>query len=69
MRIDDYWFPYHTALQRLLDAAHTRFGEAILIDCHSMPHEAIENCSPSVKSDPRLCWEIDWRSGGWFDRR
>ena len=37
MRIDDYWFPYHTALQRLLDAAHTRFGEAILIDCHSMP--------------------------------
>lgn len=54
MRIDDYWFPYHTALQRLLDAAHTRFGEAILIDCHSMPHEAIENCSPLREKRPEI---------------
>jgi N-formylglutamate amidohydrolase len=23
--------------------SHARFGEAILIDCHSMPHEAIES--------------------------
>ena len=54
MRIDDYWFPYHTALQRLLDAAHTRFGEAILIDCHSMPHEAIVNCSPQREKRPEI---------------
>jgi len=41
-RIDLYWRPYHDALQQLLAESHSRFGEAILIDCHSMPHEAIE---------------------------
>ncbi len=42
-RIADCWHPYHTALQGLLDDARRTFRQAILIDCHSMPHEAIEN--------------------------
>ena len=41
-RIADFWRPYHAALQRLLNEQLALFGEAILIDCHSMPHEAIE---------------------------
>lgn len=41
-RIDRYWRPYHFELQQLLDEAQDRFGEAILVDCHSMPHEALE---------------------------
>lgn len=41
-RIDRYWRPYHTELQQLLDEAQDRFGETILVDCHSMPHEALE---------------------------
>ena len=41
-RIDTYWRPYHTALQGQLDQAHLMFGEAILVDCHSMPHEAMD---------------------------
>jgi N-formylglutamate deformylase len=41
-RIDTYWRPYHTALQRQLDEAHRVFGRAILVDCHSMPHEAMD---------------------------
>ncbi|SLN43785.1 N-formylglutamate amidohydrolase [Roseisalinus antarcticus] len=45
-RINDYWRPYHAALQGLLDENHRMFGEAILIDCHSMPHEALENVGP-----------------------
>lgn len=45
-RIRCCWRPYHLTLQRLLDEALTRFGEAILIDCHSMPHEAIEGIAP-----------------------
>ena len=40
-RIDTYWRPYHRQLAALLDAAAERFGQAILLDCHSMPHEAI----------------------------
>ncbi|WP_104019506.1 N-formylglutamate amidohydrolase [Roseovarius nitratireducens] len=41
-RIDDFWRPYHEALQGQLDQAHLMFGQAILIDCHSMPHEAMD---------------------------
>ncbi|PTE23688.1 N-formylglutamate amidohydrolase [Cereibacter changlensis JA139] len=41
-RIARYWTPYHLALRGLLEESLAQFGEAILIDCHSMPHEAIE---------------------------
>jgi N-formylglutamate amidohydrolase len=40
-RIGSWWRPYHDRLQRLLDESHAQFGQAVLIDCHSMPHEAI----------------------------
>ena len=33
--------PYHAALARLMEAARLRHGQAILIDCHSMPREAL----------------------------
>jgi len=41
-RIEGYWQPYHRALQGLLQQAHDQFGQAILVDCHSMPHEAVD---------------------------
>lgn len=41
-RIVDYWEPYHAKLQALLDTAHERHGQTVLIDCHSMPHEAMD---------------------------
>ena len=41
-RIARFWQPYHAALRALIQQSHESFGEAILIDCHSMPHEAIE---------------------------
>lgn len=41
-RIRDLWQPYHACLARLLDESRERFGQAILIDVHSMPHEAME---------------------------
>ena len=40
-RIDQYWTPYHRALQRLLARAHALFGYFVLIDMHSMPHDAV----------------------------
>ncbi|WP_328794963.1 N-formylglutamate amidohydrolase [Jannaschia marina] len=40
-RIEAFWRPYHDQLDALLSAARTQFGQAILLDCHSMPHEAI----------------------------
>lgn len=41
-RIEAYWRPYHEMLQRLLDEAQDHHQQAILIDCHSMPHEAMD---------------------------
>jgi len=45
LRIRDHWLPYHERMTALVEESVTLFGEAILIDCHSMPHEAIENIS------------------------
>jgi N-formylglutamate deformylase len=35
-RIEHYHQPYHQTLQRLLDAAHSRYGVVHHINCHSM---------------------------------
>lgn len=53
-RIADVWHPYHTALQDLLNQSKSTFGEAILIDCHSMPREAIEATTASSKRRPAV---------------
>lgn len=41
-RITRYWHPYHRCLRELMDTTTALFGQAVLIDCHSMPHEAID---------------------------
>lgn len=46
-RVRENWFPYHGALQALLEETLADFGEAILIDCHSMPSEA--NSGPGIR--------------------
>ncbi len=40
-RVDTIWHPYHAKLQNLLNRAKLQFGQSVLIDCHSMPHEAV----------------------------
>ncbi len=40
-RINNYWRPYHFAISELLARAEHQFGYSLLIDIHSMPHEAI----------------------------
>lgn len=44
-RLNQYWHPYHQQLRHLMLETAEVFGTAILIDCHSMPHEAIESHS------------------------
>ncbi|WP_333714711.1 N-formylglutamate amidohydrolase [Yoonia sp.] len=53
-RIASYWRPYHDRLQTLLDESRNHFGEAILIDCHSMPNEAVENVGPPGSARPDI---------------
>jgi len=42
-RIERIWHPYHQELDRLMQGAHDRFGEAVILDFHSMPHEALDS--------------------------
>lgn len=51
-RIDLYWRPYHDMLQKLLDGAHQHHGQVILIDCHSMPHEAMDGIARGGMARP-----------------
>ncbi|WP_417268300.1 N-formylglutamate amidohydrolase [Celeribacter baekdonensis] len=40
-RIRTVWKPYHRLLQAVIDESLALFGQSILIDCHSMPREAL----------------------------
>jgi len=40
-RLEECYYPYHTALRGLIDAQHQRFGTCYLFDIHSMPHSAL----------------------------
>lgn len=42
-RLDRFYTPYHDRLEALLQQAQTRFGQVLLIDCHSMPGEALSH--------------------------
>lgn len=53
-RINEFWKPWHDALTTLMDDSVALFDEAVLIDCHSMPHEAIESVSHARGSRPEI---------------
>lgn len=52
VRIEQIWQPYHDTLQTLMSDAQAQFGEAILLDCHSMPREALDNIGPKGAARP-----------------
>ena len=49
-RIEYYWKPYHNDLSNLLKRARSIFGQSLLIDLHSMPHEAVSTQSSFIKA-------------------
>ncbi len=53
-RITGYWHPYHDRLQGLIDESHLGWGAAILIDCHSMPHEALDSIARQGARRPEV---------------
>jgi N-formylglutamate amidohydrolase len=53
-RISRFWHPYHEALAELIEETRAAFGSAVLIDCHSMPHEAIEAHSRPGQPRPEV---------------
>ena len=49
-RIEYYWKPYHKDLSNLLKRARSIYGQSLLIDMHSMPHEAVSTQSSFIKA-------------------
>lgn len=47
-RLAGFYHPYHARLRGLIDESRSRFGLAILFDCHSMPHDALA-AAPAVR--------------------
>ncbi len=41
-RVEALYRPYHERLSALIERARQRFGQALLIDCHSMPSNAAD---------------------------
>ena len=39
-RLTKLYFPYHEALENLVQQTHAQFGASLLLDCHSMPESA-----------------------------
>lgn len=54
MRIERIWTPYHRQLEALMDAATLRFGEAVALDFHSMPHEALDSVTRPGQPRPQV---------------
>lgn len=50
MRIEGIYKPYHQTLQSLLGESLSRFGIAVLVDCHSMPRltRSADKASPDI---------------------
>lgn len=53
-RIAQIWQPYHAELARLMDAAKAEFGQAVLLDFHSMPHEALDAVARPGTARPQI---------------
>jgi len=53
-RIARHWRPYHARLAALVEESLGLYGQAILIDCHSMPHEAVESASLARTGRPEV---------------
>lgn len=53
-RIAQVWRPYHAALDGLLAEAETEFGESVLLDFHSMPHEALDSVTRPGQPRPQV---------------
>jgi N-formylglutamate deformylase len=53
-RIDQYWRPYHQRLAELMNETKRTFGRAVLVDFHSMPHEAVHAMHRSGVARPEV---------------
>lgn len=53
-RIGAYYRPYHAQLRALLEQSREAFGQGLLFDCHSMPHDALASSAPVRGQRPNV---------------
>lgn len=53
-RVQSVWRPYHQILETLLTETRALFGQAVLLDCHSMPREALRNARAPSGQRPEI---------------
>lgn len=53
-RIAEVWQPYHAELNALLQETKAEFGQALLVDCHSMPREALKHVRTASGARPQI---------------
>lgn len=53
-RLAEHWHPYHGKLQALIEESRAQFGHSLLIDVHSMPHEAVESLCRHREEKPEI---------------
>lgn len=53
-RIETYWHPYHAQLNQLMEDTNRSFGRAVLVDFHSMPHEAVQSVAQTGFARPEV---------------
>lgn len=58
-RLRTCYFPYHKTLKRLIHQTREKFGYAILLDCHSMPSQAVARASATPRRAGGLSRGID----------
>jgi N-formylglutamate amidohydrolase len=53
-RLDAFYHPYHDKLHDLISQARDAFGFALLLDCHSMPRDALKTTSYAFDKKPDI---------------
>jgi N-formylglutamate deformylase len=53
-RIAQVWQPYHLMLEAVLRETKVLFGQVLLIDCHSMPREALKSARTPKGVRPQI---------------
>ena len=62
-RIDNYYMPYHHALQTEVDRLLQKFGVVYHLDCHSMPGTAMVTTAMEKEGDTRPSFNLGNRDG------
>ncbi len=53
-RLSEGYYPWHMGLQALLEGLRRRWGQAVLVDCHSMPASAARSMTPLGGRKPHI---------------